>query len=53
MKYIKHYKDKKTGKWKSTFVEEEGDLVFSTHTNVLREKLKKKKNENRISKNKK
>ena len=54
MKYEKHYKDEKTGKWKSVIVEEDGGFTFSTHTNVPIEKLKqKKKNENRIQENKK
>ena len=48
MKFRRDTYNEKTGKWESTFIEEEGDLVFSTHTNVPVEKLKKnKKNENR------
>ena len=51
MKYEKHHYNGKTGKWETTIVEEDGDFVFSTHTNVPKEKLKpKKNNENRVSK---
>ena len=54
MKVEKIHYNEKTGQWESTFIEEEGDLVFSTHTNVPVEKLKKsRKNENRVSENQK
>lgn len=53
MKYEKSHYDEKTGEWKSVIVEEDGDFVFSTHTNVPIEKLKRKKNENRIPENQK
>lgn len=54
MKYIESNYNEKTGEWERTIVEEDGDFVFSTHTNVPIEKLKqKKKNENRVSKNQK
>jgi len=44
MKVTKFKRNKITGKLEEYTVEEEGDFVFSTHTNVPLEKLKKKKN---------
>lgn len=53
MKVTKFKRNVITGKLEEYTVEEKGDFVFSTGTNVPREKLKVKKNENRIQENKK
>ena len=46
MKVTKFKRNPTTGKLEEYIIEEDSDFVFSTHTNVLVEKLKKKKNEN-------
>ena len=51
MKVEKRHYNEKTGQWESTFVEEEGDFVFSTHTNVPVEKLKKSRKNEKSTKN--
>jgi len=53
VKFIRMQYNEETGEFDAIPMEEEGDLVFSTHTNVPVEKLKRKKNEDRIPKNKK
>jgi hypothetical protein len=52
MEVTKFRKNKITGEWEEYTIEEDGDFVFSTHTDVPIKTLKKsKKNEDRISKN--
>jgi len=41
MKIERRHYNKETGEWKTTFIEQDGFLVFSTHTNVPVEKIKK------------
>jgi len=53
MKVTKFKRNPITGKLEEYTIEEEGDFVFSTGTNVPIEKIKPKKNEDRIPKNKK
>jgi len=53
MKVTKFKRNPITGKLEEYTVEVEGGFTFSTGTNVPIEKLRPKKNENRIQENKK